>query len=163
MTRRLAALMLLTGVMGCTASGPRPLAPLTPGPTAIHDLAAVFAEAGLTVRVFDDTSLILSREGFNVVVFVENAGGSLQAVFSCVWRGSGDFQARVATWNSTRRFSRAYLDADGRPVLASDLALDGTVSRHSVAEWGRLLLDMAEVFVVEVWPSGPSTSEPINE
>jgi hypothetical protein len=145
-----AVILVLLGVLGC-ASTPAPLAPAGP-----ESLADVFSAGGLFARVLDGTSLILARDDRterNVVVFVEDAGASLQAVLACPWRRALVDPARIAAWNAGRRFGRAYLDDEGRPVLAADLALDPTVSRQTVIDWGRLVLDLADAFVAEVWPA----------
>lgn len=54
----------------------------------------------------------------------------------------------VNEWNRTKRFGRAYLDAENDPVLESDLDLEGGVSAEAIGEWirtfGLLLLQFTE-------------------
>jgi len=150
-------LLLLTG---CACRGPASLLEVTTGPDPIVTLAAALADGGLQTRAFDDHSLIISRDHLNVVVFVEDGGESLQAVLPCTRAGMGD-AARLAHWNAARRFGRAYLDEDGRPVLASDLLVTAGLGTRDVVAWGRLVLDMAWAFVDEVWPR-PQVA-PVNE
>lgn len=47
---------------------------------------------------------------------------------------------RVNEWNQKRRFSRAYLDEDGDPVLEADLDLAGGVADEAI----RAFLDLFE-------------------
>ncbi len=143
---------MVLALAGC-AAGPRPLD--LAAPSAVEELAGVFAAVGLATHVIDDTSLVLAREvhtDHNVIVFIENGGQSLQAVLACPWRTAAVDMRRIARWNATRRFGRAYLDEDRKPVLAADLALDPTVTRATVQAWGQLVLDLADQFVLDVWP-----------
>jgi hypothetical protein len=42
---------------------------------------------------------------------------------------------RINAWNQEKRFSRAYLDKDGDPVLESDLRLTDGVTRETVVSF----------------------------
>lgn len=156
----LLAAPLLFLLAGCACRGPAPLLKVTTGPDPIPALAEALADGGLQTRAFDDDSLIISRDHLNVVVFVEDQGESLQAVLPCTRAGEAD-AGRVARWNATRRFGRAYLDEDGRPTLASDLLVTSGLGARDVVAWGRLTLDMAWAFVDEVWPRPQGA--PVNE
>lgn len=147
-------------LIGCTGGRPPTLLEATTSPDPVPALAAAFTASGLQTRPFDDTSLIISRDHLNVVVFVEDDGESLQAVLPCTRGGLGD-AASVARWNAHRRFGRAYLDEDGRPTLASDLLVTPGLAPADVAAWGSLVLDMAWAFVNEVWPE--PRAAPANE
>jgi hypothetical protein len=155
-TLLIAATLALAGCAGTGA--PAPAGDLAPD-AQMRALAAVFRDAGLEAGFFDAHSVVLSREGLDVLVFREDDGSSLQAVLACTRQGRGD-AGRVLAWNAGRRFGRAYLDDDGRPVLASDLALDPPVSTSVVAAWGRMVLDMAVLFVAEVWPEPAASGGP---
>lgn len=148
-----ALLIALAAVAGC-ASTPRAI-DLQDNPAPIAELSAVFTDAGLYTHILDDVSLVLANDDHaeaNVVIFLEDDGASLQALLTCPWRNAPGDPAQVATWNATRRFGRAYLDDEHHPVLAADLALDDTTTPHTVAEWGRLILVLADAFAAEVWP-----------
>jgi len=165
MMRRLVPLLIVSVFLaGCACRGPARKLMLPRGEEAIPTLAAIYEAAGLASRVFDEHSLVLSTaEGHNVVIFLEDDGGSLQAVFPCVRGGLVVDASAVSNWNATRRFSRAYLGEDGLPVMAADLVLDVTTSRKTLVEWGELLLALAEVFEDEVWPPVPMQPFPANE
>ncbi|MEZ4386244.1 MAG: YbjN domain-containing protein [Candidatus Krumholzibacteriia bacterium] len=154
----LLGVLLVTALGGCACREPVRLLDLTGGPDAVGALTAAFAQGGLPARAFDDHSLVISRDGLNVIVFVEDDGESLQAVLPCTRGGLGD-GGRVAGWNAGRRFGRAYLDEDGRPVLVGDLLVLPSLDADDLAAWGSLMLDMAWQFVSEVWPA-PSPALP---
>lgn len=168
MRPRYVTVLLLSAVIAAGCSGPRPggIRLLEVGPPTVEELDSIFVSAGFTTRIFDQRSLALSTpEGYHVIVFLEDEGASLQALFPCVRPGSVPVGA-VAGWNATRRFSRAYLDADGRPVMAADMVLDEATTRGQIAAWGEMLLALADVFMAEVWPPLPAAAaspEPGNE
>lgn len=152
-----AVLLALTFVSACGH------APFEQGPRDdTQALATVFASEAIDAAPMDAGSLVITRDGLNVLVFVEDEGQSLQAVLPCTRRGLGDVGA-VARWNATRRFGRAYIDEDGRPVLAADLVVDPAVSDAVIAAWGGLVLDMSWAFVDEVWPLPEQPHNPVNE
>ena len=162
--RGLAALLLAASLVGCSGPAADPAADPVADPAAdptvesaavptdAEALASALARRGLDAVAMDPGSLILKRDGLQVLVFVEDAGASLQAVFPHTGRLAPLDPDAIATWNATRRFGRAYRDEDGLPVLASDLLLVGGVDLATVADWSRLVLDMAAVFAHEVWP-----------
>ncbi|MBD3221680.1 hypothetical protein GF314_10600 [bacterium] len=145
----LAAALVVTA--GCAGRAPEPTTHTVGERTDVARLVAVFADAGLETRAFDATSLIIAEDGVQVVVFLEDGGRSLQGVMACPTCAEPARPEHVARWNRTRRFGRAYVDADGLPVLAGDLALDRTTTDHTVAAWGRLMLAMGRAFRDEVW------------
>jgi len=97
------AVFLLCGGCGGTRQ-PTPVAP-----SDVPGLVALYETAGLEAAPMDDHSLVISREGLNVLVFLEDDGASLQAVLPCTRAGRGD-PAEVNAWNASRRYGRAYLD-----------------------------------------------------
>jgi hypothetical protein len=121
-------------------------------PAEVPALVALLEAEGVEAVAFDAGSLLLKRGWLQVPVFVEDGGASLQAVFPHTGRMAPLDPGRLARWNATRRFGRAYLDEDGRPVLASDLLLGAGVGGAAVVQWSRLVLEMAAVFAREVWP-----------
>ena len=157
----LAVIVLASLIGGCRCPSPRDGSD-APAPPDIPQLVAVLQAADLEARAMDAGSLVLSRDGLNVLIFAEDEGSSLQAVLACTRYGVGDPRL-VARWNATRRFGRAYLDEDSRPTLASDIALEPAISEAAVAAWGRLVMDMAWVFFDEVWPLPAAPVDPVNE
>ncbi len=52
---------------------------------------------------------------------------------------SGNFDLRrINEWNRTKRFSRAYTDEEGDPILESEIAVDGGMSAKSIENFIRL-------------------------
>jgi hypothetical protein len=124
--------------------------PLTAG-----DLAAILCSADtpdtISASRFDDHSVVLKGSGAQLLIFIEDSGMSLQAVLPYFGRLPGDAR-KVGNWNAGRRFSRAYLDAEAAPILASDLLLTRAMPAETIRTWGRMLVRMAPVFRDEVWP-----------
>ena len=142
--RALAFGMLVLAMTGC--GGPNSIS------TDIAELTRVLTDADLDAVRFDDQSLILKRDWLQVMIFSEDGGESLQAIFPHTGVRAEVDPAAVVCWNATRRFARAYVDEDGLPVLASDLLLGEGVAAGAVVKWATLVLDMAELFAQEVWP-----------
>lgn len=130
-------------------------------PATIEELADIFAAADISTRVFDPRSLLIWRDHEEVVVFVEDDGASLQAVYPGQTRPGAVDRERIDRWNATRRFGRAYVDEDGQPTLACDLWLEPVATREAIAQWGAMVLTMAAAFRDEVWPA-PGV-QPLNE
>ena len=135
---------LVTALTGC--GGPNP------APTDITELTRLLTAADFAAVRFDDRSLVLKRDWLQVMVFSEDGGESLQAIFPHTGVRAEVDPAAVSHWNATRRFGRAYVDEDGLPVLASDLLLGDGVAASAVVDWATLVLDMAAAFAQEVWP-----------
>ena len=132
-------------------------------PADVVGLVDLLTANDLDAVAFDGVSLLLKRDWLQVLVFVEDDGESLLAVFPHTGRSAPVDPDRVAGWNASRRFARAYIDDDGRPVLASDLLLTDGVAPSVVVDWCRLTLDMAAVFAREVWPVPVPLPDPPNE
>lgn len=145
---------------GCGGPAADPAGDATPATGEVGELTRMLVAGGLDAVVFDGESLLLKRGWLQVLVFVEDGGESLQAVFPHTGIPAEADPARVAGWNATRRFGRAYLDDDGRPVLASDLLLGAGVGEAAVLRWARLVLDMAAFFASEVWPVPVPLADP---
>ncbi|HOX24577.1 MAG TPA: YbjN domain-containing protein [Candidatus Krumholzibacteria bacterium] len=131
-------------------------------PLSTADLAEVLVAGRLTALRFDDASVMLKQDGLQILIFVEDAGESLQAVLPYTGRGAGDPE-RVAAWNAGRRFGRAYIDEDGAPVLASDLMLGPGTSADAVRSWCRVVIALAGAFRDEVWPAPAPPAVPRGE
>lgn len=159
LARATACLLVLILLGGCGGPAVDPAR----APADVDGLVTLLVANELDAVAFDAGSLLLKRQWLQVPVFVEDGGASLQAVFPHTGRRGAVDPDAVARWNSTRRFGRAYLDDDGRPVLASDLLLGEDVGPDAVVVWCGLVLDMAEVFAVEVWPVPAPLQDPPNE
>ena len=153
------AVLLTCLVAGCGGPATDP----NRAPADVDGLVTLLVANDLDAAAFDAHSLLLKRDWLQVLVFVEDDGQSLQAIFPHTGRQAAVDPDRVARWNATRRFGRAYVDDDGLPVLASDLLLGDAVGPNTVVDWCRLILDMAAVYAVEVWPVPVPSPDPPNE
>jgi hypothetical protein len=133
-------------------------------PADAAGLRRLLAGAGLAVAPLDSLSFVLkdTTTGVQMIVFVEDAGASLQAVLP--YRGPGTVPlATLQQWNATRRFGRAYADRRGAPVLATDLALGPGVGQAAVVAWAELALALGDRFRQEAWPRPGPPPEPARE
>ncbi|HRQ66141.1 MAG TPA: YbjN domain-containing protein [Xanthomonadaceae bacterium] len=98
---------------------------------------SILGDLGFTGSEIDtDDDVIVSMQGYRVLVVVgSDKGRSLMARFAI--SGTGATLRSMNDWNRTKRYSRAYLDDDGDPVLESDLDLDGGVHRKRVEDFFR--------------------------
>lgn len=180
--RGLAILPALVLVAGCACpradavrtiayeqAPPATMAPATTAPAAAiglpltaADLAGILCVDGQSAVRFDAESVVLRQGDLQLLVFLEDGGTTLQAVlpYHGVRRGH---PLRVARWNATRRFGRAYLDHEDSPILASDLPLADHMPTAMVQDWSRLVLAMAAAFRDEVWPDSAPPTTPYDE
>lgn len=57
---------------------------------------------------------------------------------------------RINDWNASKRYTRAYLDKDGDPVLEADLDLEGGVSYGAVAEFFKTWVTSVKLFTQHI-------------
>jgi hypothetical protein len=91
-------------------------------------MKSFFQDQGFTnVEVDSDDDLIVRMQGYNILVFVRgNDYSSIMYRFSI---GETSATMRdVNDWNMSKKYSKAYLDNDGDPVLEMDVDLEGGVT-----------------------------------
>jgi hypothetical protein len=88
-----------------------------------------------SVETRDDKTFTTKMEGYKVAFFILSDGESVQAYFGRT--GTGARLAGINEWNKTKRYSRAYLDDDGDPVLELDLDLAGGVTAERIKDYIR--------------------------
>lgn len=88
-----------------------------------------------TIETRDGTTFTTRMEGYKVAFFVLTDGESVQAYFGR--SGTNARLANINDWNKGKRYSRAYLDDDGDPVLELDLDLAGGVTTDRVRDFIR--------------------------
>ncbi len=71
-----------------------------------------------------------------VDVVINNSGGNMQ-LYAAFIANQPQALPVINDWNRTKRYSRAYVDSDGDPVLESDLDLRGGVSKNAIHEFIR--------------------------
>jgi hypothetical protein len=110
----------------------------------------MLGDLGFTGSELDaDDDVIVRMQGYRVLILVgSNKGTSLMARFAV--SGSTATLASMNEWNRTKQYSRAFLDADGDPVLESDLDLEGGVSQARVEDFLRTYNDSLRLFLNEI-------------
>lgn len=83
------------------------------------------------------------KGGYQIVLFNKTDDIQLYAVLT--ERGEVSLST-INAWNHGRRFSRAYLDEDGDPVLEADLDFEGGVTEESVARFIALYVQSLQNF-----------------
>lgn len=98
-------------------------------------LVELLKDAGFTDAATDeDDDVIVSMQGYRVLFFVGTyEGKTLSARFALA--GTQATADTVNTFDSEKRYGRAFLDADGDPVLESDLDLAGGVTEARVRDY----------------------------
>ena len=91
------------------------------------------AEGYGDIEVDDDDDLVFKIEGTNVLLFTSSDHSNLLAAVA--WRETDASLRKVNAWNQSKKFSRAYIDDDGDPVLELDLDLDGGVTVARVKDF----------------------------
>ncbi len=83
----------------------------------------------------------IAVDRYRVTMLFDNCTGSkcsiVQLYAGFDLPGSFDLR-RINEWNRTKRFSRAYTDEEGDPILESEIALDGGMSAKSIENFIRL-------------------------
>ena len=83
--------------------------------------------------------------GYKTLLF--NKGKNLQFYASFKKKTT---MGRINDWNASKRYTRAYLDKDGDPVLESDLDLEGGVSYGALAEFFKTWVTSVKLFTQHI-------------
>lgn len=94
-------------------------------------LTTLLQEKGLEGTTNDKGNVIVQISGSKVVFFIR--GQTMQAYFGLT--GTGATLTKVNEWNKSKRFGRAYIDAEGDPCVELDYDLEGGVSDDSIKVW----------------------------
>lgn len=112
-----------------------------------NDLVTLLKEQGYASAALAEAGTIgFKMEGMKILLL--NGNGALQLYFSV--SGTSADLARINTWNTTKRYSRAYLDKDKDPTLESDLMLKDGVSKESIAQFVQIFSQSLSTFRREV-------------
>jgi hypothetical protein len=93
----------------------------------------------------DQHALKFELSGYTVVMFLANGNTDAQ-----LYVGFSDEQVtpqQMNEWNKAHRFSRAYVDGDGNPILETDIDFTGGVSEDNIKAWVRLFRDLLTSYV----------------
>lgn len=90
---------------------------------------------GYAATIDDDGDVEWKIEGSRCYLLVLNNGKSI--LFKTSFRDTDATLQKVNRWNQTKRYSRAYLDEDGDPVLELDLDLVGGATKARIIDYFR--------------------------
>jgi Putative bacterial sensory transduction regulator len=96
-----------------------------------EQLTGLLRDKGMEGQVNERGNVIVQANGSKVVYFIQ--GQTLQAYFGLT--GTSANVTLVNEWNKSKRFGRAYIDADGDPCVELDYDLEGGVSDESIKVW----------------------------
>ena len=96
-----------------------------------EQLMGLLRDKGLEGTMNERGNVIVTATNNKIVFFV--SGQTLQAYFGL--RGTSANVNVINEWNKTKRFGRAYIDADGDPCVELDYDLEGGVTDESVKVW----------------------------
>jgi hypothetical protein len=121
------------------AQGQTPVqAPKVVTSLTLEEMEAILKEAGYrSERVEEDAEVffLLRMGGLKAGLFLvdckEGRCGSLQ-LYARFSMEKPPTLERINAWNREKRFSRAYLNEDGKPVLESELDLEGGVTWQAI-------------------------------
>jgi hypothetical protein len=88
-------------------------------------------DKGMEGTVNERGNVVVQANGSKIVFFI--SGQTMQAYFGLT--GTSANVQLVNEWNKTKRFGRAYIDADGDPCVELDYDLEGGVSDESIKVW----------------------------
>ena len=92
-------------------------------------IEALLDELELSYKPQGKNGYLIRLEGTKMLVFIESGGGIM---LYCGFQGVKVDAKKINEWNKKHRFSRAYIDDSGDPVLESDLDFDGGVTLESL-------------------------------
>lgn len=99
----------------------------------IPALVEVMRGEGYAVEVREDRFVEWKIEGYRCQMFIADDSESIQ-FHSSFSDGSATLR-KANEWNSTKRYSRCYIDEDGDPHLELDLDLAGGVTGNRIRDF----------------------------
>ena len=107
------------------------------------DLSAALEQRGIPHELDEDGDYELSIDGNVTYLIISKQSLRLYGA----WTGSDVGLEEMNQWNLEYRFSRAYIDEDGDPVLESDLDFEGGVCFSTITTFIETYEGSLEVFV----------------
>lgn len=96
-----------------------------------EQLNGLLRDKGMEGQVNERGNVVVNNGGSKIIFFI--SGQTMQAYY-----GLSGTKATVNTvneWNKSKRFGRAYIDAENDPCVELDYDLEGGVSDESIKVW----------------------------
>ena len=120
-------------------------------PDQILNLARGYGSANLEKSDNGDPLIRGRIDGVGYAIFFNDCTNNRNCDtlgFYAGWTDTNVTEAHVAEWNRTKRFSRAYIDDEGDPVIEFDVNLKSGVSRRNFDDtldwWKTVMLDFRD-------------------
>jgi Putative bacterial sensory transduction regulator len=108
-----------------------PVAAQTRDRITAEQLTGLLKDKGIEGQVNERGNVIAQSNGSKIVFFI--SGQTLQAYFGLT--GTSANVTTINDWNKSKRFGRAYIDADGDPCVELDYDLEGGVTDDNIKVW----------------------------
>jgi hypothetical protein len=118
-----------------------------------QQLNGLLRDKGMTGTINERGNIVVESGGKKIVYFIQ--GQTMQAYYGL--RGTSANVQSVNEWNKSKRFGRAYIDADGDPCVELDYDLEGGVSDASIKVWFDTVNSIVSAFRTHV--SGGSSGK----
>lgn len=96
-----------------------------------EQLNGLLRDKGMEGQVNERGNVVVNNGGSKIVYFI--SGQTMQAYYGL--SGTKATIQVVNEWNKTKRFGRAYIDAENDPCVELDYDLEGGVSDDSIKVW----------------------------
>jgi hypothetical protein len=116
-------------------------------PPRVLAIAQTYGDAALTTDGMGDPLIKGTLDGQGYVIDFYDCTkrrDCTTVTFQAVWETDKVSKAKMAKWNRTERFGKAYLDEDGYPTVEMNVNLRGGVSAanlNDTFDWWRLVLE----------------------
>ncbi len=114
-------------------------------------LKAIISDAGYDVSVQKEGVLKAQMNGITVLFFIAENSESIQAYAG--FKGGDSSLRNMNEWNKNKRFSRAYKDDEGDPVIELDLDFEGGITEGRVTNFLATVALSVKVFRDHIYGS----------
>jgi hypothetical protein len=97
------------------------------------ELMAILHSEGYAASIDEDGDLMWKVEGVKTYFFFDHDGKIIK--FHVSFSGTDATLMKINEWNSTKRFSRSFLNSNGNPTLILDLDLTGGITKARLLDY----------------------------
>ena len=123
-----------------------PLSAQTRDRITAEQLTGLLKDKGIEGQVNERGNIIAQSSGSKIVFFISQQ--TLQAYFGLT--GTAANVNSINEWNKSKRFGRAYIDADGDPCVELDYDLEGGVTDDNIKVWFDTVTSIVRAFRTHV-------------